>query len=187
MAESVYLPLRAEPTRWAKAMQYAGFFSMGSFAFSAFWTRVISQNTSKEAYRGLLEMLHGLIWTTGVAVACWVVVVTVVYLLKSAQLISLHPRQPLGTIELREDALLLDDQTIAVRDLQSIVVTSDQYAGAPRGRSVSSGAGKITVVSKGAKQETAFLMVIQSAAELEKLRDLSAYWRSQQVTAFIMD
>ncbi|WP_156109297.1 hypothetical protein [Hymenobacter sp. APR13] len=79
------------------------------------------------------------------------------------------------------------NQTIAVRDLKSIVVTSDQYAGAVRGRGVSSGAGNIVLTYKSAAREAAFPVVIQSAQELQLLRDLSAYWRSQQVTALVMD
>ena len=187
MSEPVYLPLRAESNRWVKTNHYLGVFSLSLFAFSAFWVRVISENANGETYRVLLEVLRNLMWITGIAAACWVVIVGVIYLLESAQIISLYQQQALGTIGLSENMLLLDDQTIAVGDLQSIVLTSDQYAGAPRGRSISSGAGKISVVYKATKQEVAFLIIVRSAQELHKLRELSACWRRQQVTAFIMD
>ncbi|WP_375435645.1 hypothetical protein [uncultured Hymenobacter sp.] len=187
MAELVCLPLRAETKRWLKIIHYLGAFSLSAFAFCAFWVRVISENASGTTYHGLLAILCDLLWVTGISTSCWLVAIMIVSLLDHAQIINSNQQQKLGTISLSEDHLIVNNQTIAVSDLKSIVLISDRYAGAPRGSSTSSGAGKLLVVYKLNKQEATFLVVVQSARELNKLRELSALWRSRQITAFIMD
>ncbi|WBO83208.1 hypothetical protein [Hymenobacter yonginensis] len=187
MAEPVSLLLRAEPPRWVKAVHYTGIFLLGSFAMAAFGVRVMGERAATTSTRGLLGPLQALLWATSAAAAAWLLVVALLYRLKAARVIRMGPRQASGTIRLSQDLVVLADQTIAVRDLKSIVVTSDQYAGAVRGRGVSSGAGNIVLTYKGTAREAAFPVVIQSAQELQMLRDLSAYWRSQQVTALVMD
>ncbi len=183
MSLVVSLTTRSDIKDWLRVLTCLLIVVLALFASSAFLQRLLLND--KSPY--ILTEVKVLVLITGIVAVGCISALVLVIILNKLKIIEMYYPKKYDRLSLSEDMISVDEQITSIHDLLSITVESDQYAGAPRGRSTSSGAGKVRLIYKGHKKEEEILILVQSAHELKLLRDLSAAWRSKGIKAFIID